>query len=180
MIAHEVFVIQAVVVGLFIVFANFYGFWISGRQREERELRIRDHGPPRVLDEMAAAFHELNGKPGERIVATSLSLVEQFRVPLSPDRWHWLETWLGCQLPALTPNDEGWTVPDDWESVADLAYTVARQRPEWAAPPPAMTLRDWREAQIFVIVRQIVSEQLSIPYEEIGRSDRFVEDLYVD
>ena len=173
-------VILTVVVCLFIAIGILFVFCTSAQEQDETAWRIRDHGPPRVLDQIAEALHESNGKPSERVVATTLSLDQQFVVPLSPDRWRTLETRLGCRLPPLGRADKGWQLPEDWTGVADLAQVVAEQRPEWAAPPVDFTLRDWREAQIFVGVRRICSEQLCIPLEEIGRSDRFVEDLRAD
>lgn len=135
--------------------------------------------PARVLDELAEALHVLNGKPGERQVATSLRLNEQFAQPIRPEAWGRLERSLGCTLPALKPAGEDWEFPEEWTSVADLATYVSRCRTDWVAPS-RVTLFDWREAQIFAGVSRIVSEQLSIPLEEISRSDRFVEDLHAD
>src|SRR4051812_42522932 len=68
--------------------------------------------PVRVLDELAEAFHVISGRPTERHVATSLNLDEQFSHTICPELWHRLEKSLGCRLPALRSNPEGWAFPD--------------------------------------------------------------------
>lgn len=73
--------------------------------------------------------------------------------------------------------------------VATLAYGFMLWRDrhfQWVAPAPAAPMSDEEfiaacgpdtNPEVALAVRRIVSEKLSIPYEEIYPSHRFVEDL---
>jgi hypothetical protein len=54
------------------------------------------------------------------------------------------------------------------------AYLV--ERTGWQ-PPPGATAADWREAQIFIGVRDCLVEALNVDLEEVVRPARLIADL---
>ncbi len=127
----------------------------------------------RVLDELAAAFHALGGKWGQRHVQSSLDLSAQFS--LSPDAWRRLGKAVGCVLPPLVRHDEQWVFPDGWSSVHQLALYVAQRR-DWL-PPADYSVAEWREAQVFAGVRDVLMEALNVDREQVVRKARLMADL---
>lgn len=70
-----------------------------------------------------------------------------------------------------------------------FAFLVLRTNPQWLSPAPTAPMSDQEfiaacgpgtDPEVALEVRRIVSEKLSIPYEEIYPSHRFIEDLKAD
>ena len=70
-----------------------------------------------------------------------------------------------------------------------FAFVVLRKNPQWVPPAPTAPMSDEEfiaacgpgtDPEVALGVRRIVSEKLSIPYEEIYPSHRFIEDLKAD
>jgi hypothetical protein len=135
---------------------------------------------PRVLDELAEAFHRGRGGPVPRVVVTSTALADQFGGPVTPARWVALRRRLWCLLPPLEGSAKtGWSVPAECATVWDLADHVAADRPEWQ-PPAERTARAWREAQIFIGVRAVLVEAGNLDPEKIERPARLTDDLRLE
>ena len=141
----------------------------NGSREEQREQ-------PRVLDELAVAIRRTGTRAKAGRFGSSLALVDQFTQPLSPDSWKALEQHLRVTLPTLKAVAAGWQLPRNLESVGDLAAVVAQQHPEWQHAED-ITLSTWREAQIFVDVRDVLVESLSVAEHEVTRTASLVADL---
>jgi hypothetical protein len=131
----------------------------------------------RVLDELADALSAAHGHPCPRRIAGTVGLPGQFGLPITPSRWAALEQRLACSLPPLQRRGDGlWSFPRGWTTVWDLADYLAERRPGWGFPS-GRELADWREAQIFVCVRDLLVEALNVSPEQVVRSARLMEDL---
>jgi hypothetical protein len=121
---------------------------------------------------LAAALHRLRGKPRPRRIVNSLKLLSQFPGDFSPRDWNRLAQELGIPLPPL----ERGQFPHAWQTVWDLALYVAERRPDWEFTSE-LSVRDWREAQIFAGVRDCLIDATGYPPAKIHREASFVNDL---
>lgn len=136
--------------------------------------------PPLALDELAAAFHAMRGRPTPRRIVRSLKLSAQFPGDFSPRDWDRLADALDCELPLLEFSTQGgWNFPRQWQTVADLLAQVATAHPEWILPETIVT-HDWIRAQIFVGVRDCIVAATGVAREEVYREASFANDLGLD
>jgi hypothetical protein len=142
-----------------------------------------EHGLPplRLLDELAAAFHIVRGRPKPRRVVNSLDLRAQFPGDFSPRDWQRLESELGCSLPPLVPCEDGHALefPNNWQTLHDLVMHVAWHRTDWDLPGE-LTLPTWRDAQIFAGVRDCFVTTTGVAKHAIVREALISEDLGLD
>lgn len=131
--------------------------------------------PQFSLDTLAAALHQVRGRPRPRRIVNSIKLCVQFPGDFTERDWQRLQDELDVLLPPL----EAMTFPHRWETVFDLADFVASKRPE-LSPPTERTLTAWRNAQVFAGVRDCIVEQLNFKPEEVWREASFVKDLMCD
>lgn len=131
--------------------------------------------PQFALDTLAAALHQVRGRPRPRRIVNSIKLRVQFPGDFTHRDWQRLQDELDVLLPPL----EGMMFPHCWETVFDLADFVASKRPE-LSPPQERTLTAWRNAQVFAGVRDCIVEQLNFKPEEVWREASFVKDLMCD
>jgi len=131
----------------------------------------------RALDDVAAALGLVRSSFHAGLIVRSIRLADQFGLPVTSHHWKHLGRRLGCDLPPLEPERPGvWRFPYGWETVRDLADHVASERPG-CEPPATCTEGDWREAQVFVRVRQVLVDALNVDNEAVVRSARLVADL---
>ncbi len=131
--------------------------------------------PQRALDTLAAALHQVRGRPRPRRIVNSIKLRVQFPGDFTNHDWLRLQEELDVLLPPL----EAMTFPHAWETVFDLADFVASKRTELSSPMER-TLTAWRNAQVFAGVRDCIVEQLNFKPEEVWREASFVKDLHCD
>jgi hypothetical protein len=104
----------------------------------------------RILDELADAYHRAQGCPQPRRITLATTLV-------------------GCFPTAKR-------LPTEWVDLWEIADDLARRYPDWE-PLHERTATAWREAQIFVGVRQVLVEALNVEPNQVVRSARLVADL---
>lgn len=137
--------------------------------------RVSEPRPQRALDTLAAALHQVRGRPRPRRIVNSIKLRVQFPGDFTDRDWQRLQSELDVLLPPL----EAMAFPHSWATVFDLAEFVATKRPE-LLPPQEYTLTAWRNAQVFAGVRDCIVEQLNFKPEEVWREASFVKDLMCD
>lgn len=148
------------------MFGNFW--WTSSSP-------VTEPRPQFALDTLAAALHQVRGRPRPRRIVNSIKLYVQFPGDFTNHDWLRLQEELDVLLPPL----EGMMFPPPWETVFDLADFVASKRSE-LSPPTERTLTAWRKAQVFAGVRDCIVEQLNVKPEEVWREASFVKDLLCD
>ncbi|MBN9523175.1 hypothetical protein J0H58_32445, partial [bacterium] len=94
-------------------------------------------------------------------------------------RWAAAERRLGCPLPPVRFEQGHWFLPDEFQTVWDVADHVARHRPDWE-PPAARTAAAWREAQVFAGVREVLVEAGNLDAGEVTRPARLRHDLRLE
>ena len=110
-----------------------------------------------ALDELAAALHTVRGKPRPRRIVNSTKLPMQFPADFTSRDWRRLELALDVVLPPLRGQGSRLAFPEGWETVFDVAFYLAARRREWG-PPQDSSLAAWRNAQVFVGVRECLVE----------------------
>ena len=148
------------------MFGNFW--WTSASP-------VTEPCPQFALDTLAAALHQVRGRPRPRRIVNSIKLRVQFPGDFTERDWQRLQNELDVLLPPLA----AMMFPHAWETVFELADFVASKRPE-LLPPTERTLTAWRKAQVFAGVRDCIVEQLNVKPEEVRREASFVKDLLCD
>ena len=130
----------------------------------------------RVLDEVAEAVQLARGGRRPRPVRAGERLDELIGAAATADRWAAAARHLGCPLPPVAFVQGHWFLPDDFETVWDVADHVARHRPDWE-PPAERTAAAWREAQVFAGVREVLADAGNLEPTEVTRGARIRTDL---
>jgi hypothetical protein len=89
----------------------------------------------RVLDEVAEAVQLARGGRLPRPVRAGERLDDLIGAVVTGERWAAAERHLGCPLPPVAFVQGHWFLPDEFETVWDVADHVARHRPDWNRRP---------------------------------------------
>jgi hypothetical protein len=130
----------------------------------------------RVLDEVADAIQRARNQVPQ-LALTSVKLEDQFEgMAMMASRWKQLERRLVCTLPPLDFDQGHWWLPDDFSTIWDLCHCVSIHHPDWALPAER-SLRAWRNAQIFAVVRRELADVCNVDPRKVVRSARLIHDL---
>ena len=127
----------------------------------------------RALDEVAEAINRARSKAPRPVIST-FGLQEQFGRTLTPRDWAVIKKYLACELPPLQFSQGHWFLPDGLATIWDLTDRAADAHPDWD-PPTERTEAAWREAQIFVGVRETVAEASGADPQDVTRESRFAD-----
>ena len=128
----------------------------------------------RALDEVAEAIQL--ARHGGPPVISAFGLHEQFGGPPTPKQWREIRRHLACGLPPLEFVQGHYFLPDGFSTIWPLVVAAAAANPDWKWPTDC-TESAWREAQIFVRVRQTLVDALGVDTVQVTRKARLMRDL---
>jgi hypothetical protein len=160
------------------------------------DLRSPYRESQRLLDDVAIAFHNtrvaiddlfserprgwfFKGRKGPRKIISSLWVDEQIDMAQLRYSWRELGKQIDCPLPAieLSKGDELLWHGQRATLSHIIDHVIRCGKLGNRSPPPSLTVADWRNAQVFAGVQQVLIDQCGVDKDEVFRSASLVDDL---